>query len=1100
MRFARVSFLFLFAIGFELWGQGTAQINGAVTDATGLVVPAAEVKVTQTATGLVRTATSGENGDWVFPNLPIGPYMIEISKAGFSKYVQSGIVLQVDANPTVEATLKVGSVTEQVMVRADTAMVETRSTGIGQVIDSQRVLELPLNGRQPTELIFLAGMATLSTNNGFLSTVRNYPTVAISVAGGLGNGITYNLDGANHNDTYNNLNLPLPFPDALQEFKVEYSALPAQYGLHAAATVNAVTKSGTNQFHGDLFEFFRNGKLNSRNSFATARDTLKRNQFGGVIGGPILTNKLFFFGGYQGTIQRSDPPATNAFVPTQAMLEGDFTAIAGPGCNNGSTITLSPALGFVGNKISPALLNPAALKIQKLLPASADPCGRVIFGRLANQSENLFVGKVDLQKSARNSMFIRATIADLHIASTYDGKNALTLFNNAQADRIYSLALGNTFLFNSSMVGLFRAGLNRAEVPKVLDVFPTWKELGVDALTYQGPPRLAVSGNGFGIGGGGSIYNVSNSGLNPNVSYDISWVKGSHQIGFGAFYMHQTLNYRSGINATGLPTFNGQLTGLSLADFMMGKASTWVQGNPNILDNRQHQVAGYIQDTWKMNSRLTVSYGLRWEPFLSIHSKYSQLAHFDAERFAQGLKSSVYINAPAGQIYPGDPAWPSGNQISSNRYNQFFPRIGLVFDPSGNGRMTIRMAYGMFTDRAALYSLSAFAQDAPYGNVISLTNVDLSRPWANYSGGQSPAFPIPLSKDIQFPTSGAYITYPLNLKPTYLHQWNFGMQRQVGADLLLTVNYVGNSTLHIMTGNELNPALFIPGNCTAGQYGLTAAGLCSSVANINARRLLNLQNPAQGRFYSVLAEGNDGGTGTYNGLFFSAQKRLSKGVSVLANYTWSHCIADLWNGNPGNNGTSAVTPGNRRNDRGNCQGIDQRQVFNLSAVFQAPTFSSSLWRILASNWRVSPILRMRSSQFTTVTAGTDRALSGEGGQRANLVPGVDQFIHENNSSCSPAPCYKWLNPDAFAIPTLGTLGNLGQYNIRGPKVVQMDLAVTRNFKIREGQNFEVRGEAFNAPNRVNLDNPNAAKNSGNFGQILGASDPRIMQLALKYIF
>ena len=311
-------FLISFAICISAFGQGsTSQINGAVRDPSGLAVPGAEVKATQTATGAARTATTGADGQYVLPNLPIGPYQLEISKAGFSKYVQTGIVLQVDTNPTVDAVLKVGAVTEQVSVQADAALVETHSTGVGSVIDQQRVVDLPLNGREATQLIFLSGMAT--TGNGTnLNSIRNYPTQLISVAGGQGNGITYLLDGGMHNDVMNSLNLPLPFPDALQEFKVESNALPAEYGLHASAAINAVTKSGTNQLHGDAFEFFRNGDLNARDFFAPTRDTLKRNQYGGTLGGPIKKNKLFIFGGYQGTIIKSNPPQTIALVPTPA--------------------------------------------------------------------------------------------------------------------------------------------------------------------------------------------------------------------------------------------------------------------------------------------------------------------------------------------------------------------------------------------------------------------------------------------------------------------------------------------------------------------------------------------------------------------------------------------------------------------------------------------------------------------------------------------------------------------------------------------------------------------------------------------------------------
>src|SRR5579871_3375962 len=436
----------VFLICSLLWAQGgTSQINGAVHDSSGLAVPAATVKVTQTATGAVRTTTSGADGSYVFPNLPVGPYLLEVTKDGFSKYAQAGIVLQVDTNPTIDAALQVGSVSEQVLVQADAAMVETHSTGVGQVVDSQRVAEMPLNGRDPHELIFLAGMASTAGGSTAINSVRNYPTVVVSVAGGQGNGVSYLLDGAAHQDPYNSLSLPLPFPDALQEFKVETSALPAQYGYHAAAAVNAVTKSGTNEFHGDLFEFLRNGDLNARDAFSAQRDTLKRNQFGGVVGGPVKKDKLFFFGGYQRTSLRSDPSQLTAFVPTASMVAGDFTTIASAACQ-GVQKTLNPARGFVNNQISPGLLNPVALNLQKRLPQATDPCGRTSYGYVANQDEDLYVARVDWQQSEKNSLFGRFVLGNLTVGSTYDGKNPLSVNTFGFHDLDYALAVGDTYL------------------------------------------------------------------------------------------------------------------------------------------------------------------------------------------------------------------------------------------------------------------------------------------------------------------------------------------------------------------------------------------------------------------------------------------------------------------------------------------------------------------------------------------------------------------------------------------------------------------------------------------------------------------------------
>src|SRR6185503_3008831 len=340
------------------WAQDTAQIGGTVTDASGAVLPGVEVSATQTATGLVRNVVTNEAGIFVLTNLSIGPYRLEAVLPGFRTFSQTGIVLQVGANPLINISLEIGQVSETVEVQADAALVETRSTGVGQVMVNVRVMELPLNGRQVTELITLSGAAI---GGGVQNSPRNYPTDIISVGGGSNNGVTFLLDGGIHNDPYGNQTLPLPFPDALQEFKVETSAVPAQYGYHAAGVVNVVTKSGTNEFHGSVFEFVRNRMFNARNAFASAKDPLKRNQFGGVIGGPIVKSKLFFFAGMQTTFQRTDAQGTVSYVPTPQMLAGDWTTYASAQCQSGGAVNLRPP--FVDNRIDPALYSRPSLEL-----------------------------------------------------------------------------------------------------------------------------------------------------------------------------------------------------------------------------------------------------------------------------------------------------------------------------------------------------------------------------------------------------------------------------------------------------------------------------------------------------------------------------------------------------------------------------------------------------------------------------------------------------------------------------------------------------------------------------------------------------------------
>src|SRR5262245_22356773 len=384
--------------------QATGEISGTVRDQSGAVLPGVEVSATQTETGVVRNAVTDETGTYILANLPVGPYRVEASLPGFRAYAQSGITLAVNSRLVINVALGVGQVTETVEVQANAAMVETRNVGVGQVIENARILELPLNGRQITDLIVLAGAAVAASqllNQAYLT----MNSAQISVAGGVNWGVSYMLDGTIYNDPSEDASLPLPFPDALQEFKVETSSLTAQNGMHAGAAVNAVTKSGTNQIHGDLFEFVRNDLFNARNYFALKQSTLKRNQFGGTLGMPLVKNKLFFFGGYQGTRLRQDPGNNISFVPTAAMLSGDFTAFTAPTCNANRQINLTAP--FQNNQIDPAAFSKAALNIAKQLPQTADPCGRIVWGSRNIQDALQGVAKLDYQMSEKHSLFAR---------------------------------------------------------------------------------------------------------------------------------------------------------------------------------------------------------------------------------------------------------------------------------------------------------------------------------------------------------------------------------------------------------------------------------------------------------------------------------------------------------------------------------------------------------------------------------------------------------------------------------------------------------------------------------------------------------------------
>src|SRR5579875_3888406 len=411
-----------FALGQAV---AVASINGQVADPTGAAVANATVTMTETETGVQKTTVTDSTGHYSLPDLPVGPYRLEVKAPGFKEYAQTGIVLQVGSNVTQNVTLQLGSITETVEVQASANMVETQHSSVAQVIDEKSVNNLPLNGRYVTQLVLLSGAAVTDTPAGSdLTGSKNfYSSTTISVAGGQANATNYMLDGGYYVDTFTNVNMPFPFPDALQEFSVETSTLPARNGLHPGGVVNAVTKSGTNQWHGDLFEFIRNGDVNAINYFANKQDSLKRNQFGGTFGGRIIRDKLFFFGGFQQSNIRQAPSASLAFVPTAAALTGNFSVLDGASCqaNHLPRTIKDPVSGapLAGDQISPTRFDPASLALVKYLPQTSDPCGRVTFGIPVQSDESQYVGRIDWNINSKHSLYGRYFLDDYTLAAFF---------------------------------------------------------------------------------------------------------------------------------------------------------------------------------------------------------------------------------------------------------------------------------------------------------------------------------------------------------------------------------------------------------------------------------------------------------------------------------------------------------------------------------------------------------------------------------------------------------------------------------------------------------------------------------------------------------
>jgi hypothetical protein len=1057
-----------------------AQISGTVRDSSGGTIPGAEVTVTKTDTGATRTVFTSADGVYVLPNLAVGPYQLKVVLQGFNSYVRDGIVLQVSSNPEINVTLAVGNISEQVTVTANSTLVETHSTGVGQVIDNQRVMELPLNGRQATELIFLSGLAT-SAPPGDLNTNKNFPTVTISVAGGQANGITYIMDGGTHNDPFNNLNLPTPFPDALQEFKVETSALPARYGYHAASAVNLITKSGSNQVHGDAFEFLRNYHFNARNFFAPERDSLNRNQFGGTVGAPIIRNKMFLFAGYQGRIEKSNPATTISFVPTQAMLNGDFTAITSPACNGGRQLNLTG--GFVNNQIDPSRLSPVTLKFLQHVPVSPDPCGRLQYGIPNNSTEHQGLAKVDYTINPNSSLFARYFYAVYDNPATYEGANVLTLSRTGQNNQVHSVVLGHNQVLSASTLNSLHVTFNRTLNDRPLPEYFSATDLGARVSSLvPGYVGVSVTGNGFSVGSGATNPGYFNS-KGWQVADDLDVIRGAHQLSIGGNWIRSRIETLNNRPTNGAFTFNGQGTGLSLADFMLGVVSGgFLQGNPVYDYDHSDYVGAYAQDNWRVASNLTVNVGLRWEPFLPVKNTYSWVSHFEQSRFDQNIHSTVYPLAPAGLMFPGDAGYP-GDATSFGKIAQFAPRAGLVWTPNGDERTSVRASWGVFYDTPHLFFNTRFANNPPWGAQITIPNPPggFADPYLGYPGGNPfPALNTAWATQ-PFPAFGVYVNTPLHLQPTSLQQWNLSVQRQFG-EWLATASYLGNHSRHLWRATELNPAVFGPGATTG---------------NINQRRTLILQNAQQGQFYGTIGQLDDTGRANYGALLFSLQRRLKNNLSVLSNWTISKCMSD-----PATTeitGPTIVNPANPDLDYAYCAS-DRRHVVNVSLVVRTPDFDKPMMRAILGDWQLSPIVRWQSGNRSSVTTGVDNALTGLGGQRAV------QVLDDPYGSGAPTA---YLNRAAFTSPAPGTYSSLAPFTIVNPSNLQNDFALTRTFRIAGAQNVQFRWEVFNLINHVNFGSvpPGTttaplvtALNSASFGQIQTAGDPRIMQFALKFTF
>jgi carboxypeptidase family protein len=1096
-----------------------ASVTGRITDPSGAVLAGAQITMTALDTNTKYSAVSDANGSYNFPSLPIGPYTVTVTAPGFQTYEQKGLVLQVNDAVQVNIPMKVGADTQKVEVEADVTMVQTQQNTISQVMDRQRIVELPLNGRDPTQLITISGAAVNHSDGTNTGNKSFYTSQSIAIAGSAGDTTNYVLDGGDNNDSFTNVNMPFPFPDALAEFSVETSVLPARNGLHPGGVVNAVTKSGSNEWHGSFFEFVRNGDVNAINYFALAQDSLKRNQFGGTFGGHIIRDKLFFFGGIQETIVRQNPSGSNAIIPTQAALNGDFSALDGAGCQTSGKARAikDPASGAAlpGDFISPTRFDPSTvLFVSKYLPvSSADQCGNLKYGVPVIYNARQYVTRVDWTINHKHSLYGRYLQDNYDQPAPFSTTNYLYTTTLGVNQRPQTFVLGETYTINPNTLNSFHFTFGRKFVarfpntngidPAKLGVQNIWTPpLATDNLQLSVTSSFSTGGSGFSKWGVNSYQEAD----------DIDLIRGKHQFALGVDVFRTQDNQNDEYNDSGTFSFNGQYSNDPLLDFLTGYMPSFTQTLQQDYSYRQTLIEFYAQDTMHITPRLVMNVGLRWEPTLPPHDYFNRGSVFDPAGYAAGKVSTVFPFAPPGQYFYGDPGVPQG--FTQDHWLNLSPRLGFVWDPRGDGRTTIRMGGGILFDSLGTFlTYRVTGQNAPWGVTVTESSgpYQFHNPWANVPGGNP--FPLPL-----FPPHN-YI-FPLNSTDTFLatkalppttKTWNLGIQHQFAQNWIASVTYLGNETSHLMVGNEINPAVYIPGTWTGpGSCGtLTVAPgangtACASTKNTQARRVLSLINQTNGAYFSATDFGDNGISANYEGGLASLEHRFADNYTILLNYTFSRCNGVVPVTSLG--GPTIQNPANPKGDYGPCS-YDATNLFNASVVYMSHfNRGGRATSYLLSDWQIAPLMRYETGFPVNPTTGTDNSLTGIGLDRPNVVSGVPVYIHSGHSS----KLYQWVNANAFVANATGAFGNAGHYSLRTPGYFDVDAAVSRTFKVTERFNVLARVEGFDITNHPNFGGPTPStgvslvptltKSSSNFGRITTAGDPRILQGALKFVF
>lgn len=1055
----------LLCLPVPVLAQATGAINGQVTDESGSVMPGVTVEATSEGTGSVRTVVTGSDGFYTLPLMQPGRYTLRATLQGFRTAVKEGVVVSVNGTSRVDMLLSVGSIEESITVQAEAPLVETSNATMGIVIDEQKVVDLPLNGRNFTQLgtlipgvvappSGLGGQSGDATPGGF-----GNATGGFNVNGQRNQSNNFLMDGATNNDTFNTGFVLRPPPDAIQEFKILTHGYTAEYGRNAGSVVNVVTKSGTNNWSGSGWAFNRDDALQARNFFAASnqpKPVLKQNQFGAAVGGPVVKNALFTFGYYEG--YRYEQGITQSLtVPTPAQRAGVFT-----------TTIRDPLTGlpFPNNTIPTDRLDPIALKLMNdFIPQGNVAANRYTVSPTVTDDRDQIGLRGDWRLGDSQTIFARYMLAETERLTPRTVQPA----DSIATARLQDVMGSHTWIVSANKINVARMSFNRIYANPAVTSGLKNSDYGINLPNTNplatGLAQIAISG--FVTLGDANQPFVERVNNVFQFTDDFTWVRGRHSFKFGVDLRREYMKIAFINRPNGDMTFNGAITGNAFADFLLGRqAQTRATTTQAIQEGTGWAYAAYAQDEWRLNERITLNLGLRYELTKPFIDSNDAITGIDMTK-----QSTKFPNAPKGLVYPGDPGVP--RDIIPTDKNNFAPRVSLVWDPRGNARTSVRTGFGIFYD--ALAGQGDFFQSGvlspPFTPLVELNtpaNITLRDPLGPGTPSANP-----------FPNNLTIIGWGTDFQTPYAYHYNLGVQHQITNRIGAEVAYVGSRSHHLPIFIEINPGLYTPGQTAGGA---------------------RLFSPA----YALLRPTFSEARSWYDSLQTSVRMLPTRGINFMAAYTWSHAIDHVSGLNIGGEsrpvlpvvqGDKASIDAALAQEKGDAL-FDVRHRFVLSFGYELPKMENKtpVVRGVLGGWQVNGIFQAQTGfPFTVVDS----------------VVSIQYLTNRANVTCDPNDGPKttaqWFDTACFQRRPVAQTGpnspsNQGRNSVRGPGFQRTDLSLFKNFDFAGHHRVQVRVEAFNLWNQARFGQPISNPAASNFGQITSAEDGRVIQLGIKYSF